>query len=68
MAKYRIDIAASVRAYGSVTIEAATIEAANAIADRMVRQPANDEQFPALDPEWDTLFDCEALNVTPVGD
>ena len=68
MAKYRIDIAGSVRVYGSVTIEAASIEAANSIADRMVRHPANDARFPALNPDWATLFDCEALNVTPVGD
>jgi len=68
MARYRIDIAGTVRVYGSVTIEAASIEAANAIADEMVRQPVKDARFPALDPEWDTLFDCEALNVTPVRD
>ena len=67
MAKYRIDIAGTVRAYGSVTIEAASSEAANAIAYRMVRYPT-DAQFPVLQPEWGTLFDCEALNVTPVDD
>jgi len=50
MAKYRIDIAGTVRVYGSVTIEAASIEAANSIADRMARQPVNDARFPTLDP------------------
>jgi hypothetical protein len=64
MPRYRIDIAGSVRCYGVTEIEAASIEAANAIADRMVRHPAHDARFPALDPD----FDYEVLKVTPVVD
>lgn len=65
MQRYRVDIAGSVRAYGSVLIEAASIEAANAIADEIVRRP-RDARFPVLHPDWNTLFEREVLHVTPV--
>ena len=58
-------MAGSVRAYGSVLIEAASIEAANAIADEIVRHP-RDARFPVLHPDWSTLFEHEVLHVTPV--
>jgi hypothetical protein len=60
------DIAASVRCYGSVEIEAASIDEANGIADRLVTHPAGDARFPTLEPDLETFFDYEALNVTPV--
>jgi len=65
--RYRIDIAGTVRAYGSVHIEAASIDEANAIADEIVRHP-RDARFPTLDPDWGTLFEREVLDVTPVAD
>jgi hypothetical protein len=65
MPRYRIDIVGSVRVYGSVLIEAASIDAANAIADEIVRHP-QDARFPPLNPDWGTLFEREVLNVTPV--
>jgi hypothetical protein len=43
--RYRIDIADTVRAYGSVEIGAHSIEAANAIADEIVRHGAQDARF-----------------------
>jgi hypothetical protein len=65
MPSYRIDIAGSVRAYGSVLIEAASIEAANVIADEIVRHP-RDARCRTLHPDWNTLFEREVLHVTPV--
>jgi len=67
MPRYRIDIAGSVRAYGSVLIEAASIEAANAIADEIVRHPHH-ARFPTLHPDWNTLFEREVLHLMPVAD
>jgi hypothetical protein len=65
MPRYRIDIASTLRAYGSVHIEAASIDDANVIADQIVKNP-RDPRFPVLTPDLSTVYEREVLDVTPV--
>lgn len=63
MPKFNICFAADVRAYGSVTIEAASMTEASIEASKMLDANFKDERFPIFDPAYDTLDNFELLSV-----
>lgn len=67
MATFTIEIAASLRAYGSVTIEAPSLDAAQAEAAKLCAAAWKDPRFPTFDPEYDTLDDFEVIDVSEKG-
>lgn len=63
MTKYNILLAADVRAYGSVEIEANSIEDAKAEADKLLKAQFDDERFPTFKPEYDTINNFELIDI-----